>query len=102
MNETFGQFVKRLRANTYSQRTMAAIMEVNVTFLNKIENDAFTSNPAIETVQKIERALQLKGADRDTLYLLAKRLPQEVTDYLDTPAKLERVRKMIRKDGKTP
>jgi transcriptional regulator with XRE-family HTH domain len=97
MTETFGQFVKRMRLGIHSQRAMAAAMNMDVTFLNKIEKDAFASHPEIQTIQKIERALNLKGANRDTLYLLANRLPVEITEYLDTPAKLEKIRRMAAK-----
>src|SRR5262245_44376414 len=75
---TFGERIRELRkAKNLSQRELAEQVEVNFTYLSKIENGKldFAQFPSEETIRKLARAL---GADEDELLLLAQKIPDSI------------------------
>ena len=73
---TFGERVRDLRkAKNLSQRELADIIDMNFTYLSKIENGKlnFASFPSEETIRKLAKALD---ADVDKLLLMAKKIPR--------------------------
>lgn len=75
---TFGERVKALRtAKNLSQRELAAEVEVNFTYISKIENGKleFSDFPSEKLIRKM--AVSLDG-DVDELLLLADKVPETI------------------------
>jgi len=75
---TFGERLRELRkAKGLSQRALADLVEVNFTYLSKIENEKldFAQYPSEELIRKLAAALD---ADVDELLLLARKIPDEI------------------------
>jgi HTH-type transcriptional regulator, competence development regulator len=75
---TFGERIRELRkAKNLSQRDLAQVVDVNFTYLSKVENGKldFAQYPSEELIRKLARALD---ADEDELLLLAQKIPEAI------------------------
>jgi len=75
---TFGERVRELRkAKNLSQRDLAAEVEVNFTYISKIENGKleFSDFPSEKLIRRIAAALD---GDVDELLLLADKVPETI------------------------
>lgn len=76
---TFGQRLRELRrARGISQRRLAERVDVDFTYLSKLENDRFPP-PSAKTIAAL--AAELK-ADADELSLLAGKIPADLQEVL--------------------
>jgi transcriptional regulator with XRE-family HTH domain len=72
---TFGERLRQLRrAQHMNQRTLAARVGIDFTYLSKIENGRMDP-PSAETIVKLAQAL---SANPDELLLLAHKVPQDL------------------------
>jgi HTH-type transcriptional regulator, competence development regulator len=79
MAMTFGERLRQLRLERrMNQRTLAAHVGINFTYLSKIENERMEP-PSAETIVKLAQAL---GANPDELLLLAHKVPQDLTPVI--------------------
>lgn len=77
---TFGQRLKELRKERdLSQKALAKEVEINFTYLSKIENERldFAQFPSEELICKLAAALE---ADEDELLILAKKVPPKIKE----------------------
>ena len=75
---TFGERVRELRkAKNQTLRDVAAKVDINFTYLSKIENGKldFSDFPSEKLIRKLAKAL---GGDVDELLLLAEKIPDEI------------------------
>ncbi len=75
---TFGERLRELRkAKNLGQRALADMVDINFTYLSKIENGRldFAQFPSEELIRKLAKALD---ADEDELLLLAKKIPEDI------------------------
>lgn len=75
---TFGQTLRDLRkAKGLSQRALAEIVDINFTYLSKIENEKldFAQFPSEPLIRALAEALH---ADLDQLLLLAQKIPEPI------------------------
>ena len=78
MAMTFGRKIRELRkAKGLGQRSVAAAVGINFTYLSKIENDKvdFAAFPSEETIRKLAKVLD---ADVDQLLLMAEKIPDQI------------------------
>lgn len=76
---TFGERVRTLRQEKeMSQRALAGLVGLDVTYLSKIENGHLPS-PSQEAILNLARELQ---ADSDELMVLADRIPEDLKPIL--------------------
>jgi transcriptional regulator with XRE-family HTH domain len=76
---TFGARLRQLRREQHlNQRTLAARVDIDFTYLSKIETGAMPP-PSAETIVHLARAL---GADPDELLLLAGKVPQDLVPII--------------------
>lgn len=76
--QTFGQKLRDLRkAKGLSQRALAEIVDINFTYLSKIENEKldFAQFPSEPLIRNLADALD---ADVDELLLLAQKIPEQI------------------------
>jgi len=74
--QTFGKKLRDLRkAKGLSQRALAEIVDINFTYLSKIENEKldFAQFPSEQLIRSLAAALD---ADVDELLLLAQKIPE--------------------------
>ena len=80
MTPTFGQAIRTARTSIgYSQRKLAALVEVDFTYLSKLESDRSDYPPKEYVIQQLARYLSL---DREELMCLTGRLPERYQDFL--------------------
>ncbi len=80
MTTTFGQVIRTARTSIgYSQHELAALVEVDFTYLSKLESDR-TEYPPKEYV--IHGLAHYLGLDREELMCLTGRLPERYQDFL--------------------
>jgi transcriptional regulator with XRE-family HTH domain len=76
---TFGERLRQLRrAQRVNQRTLAARMGIDFTYLSKVETGAMPL-PSAETIIQLARALR---ADPDELLLLAGKVPADLVPII--------------------
>jgi HTH-type transcriptional regulator, competence development regulator len=76
---TFGERLRQLRrAQHMNQRTLAARVGIDFTYLSKLENGRMDP-PSADTIVKLAHAL---GANPDELLLLAHKVPQDLTPVI--------------------
>ena len=87
---TFGQRLRELRrARGISQRNLAERVDVDFTYLSKLENDRFPP-PSAKTIAALAAELQ---TDADELSVLAGKLPADLQEALmASPAALKLLR----------
>ena len=77
---TFGERLRELRkAKNLSQRALAEKVDINFTYLSKVESEKldFAQYPSEELIRKLAKALD---ADVDELLLLAKKIPPDIRE----------------------
>lgn len=75
MNEQFGQLIRQARKSQgYSQRELAKLVELDFTYLSKLENNRADYPPKEEVIRTLATHLALDG---DKLIFLAGRIPQQ-------------------------
>lgn len=75
MNEQFGQLIRQVRKSKgYSQRELAKLLELDFTYLSKLENNRADYPPKEEVIRTLARHL---GLDEEKLIFLAGRIPQQ-------------------------
>ncbi len=80
MTPTFGQAIRTARVSLgYSQRELAALVEIDFTYLSKLESDRSDYLPQEYVIQQLAHYLDL---DRDELMCLTGRLPERYQDFL--------------------
>jgi transcriptional regulator with XRE-family HTH domain len=95
MSDDFGQLIRQARKDkSYSQRELAKILELDFTYLSKLENNRADYAPKEEVIRSLARHLDL---DAEELIFLAGRIPQQEEDllkqhYKDMPALFRRMR----------
>ena len=73
-----GQRLRELRkARNLSQKQLADLVEINFTYLSKIENERldFAQFPSEDLIRRLARALD---ADTDELLILARKVPETI------------------------
>jgi len=94
-NTTLGEVIKEARKNKkYSQRELAKMIDLDFTYLSKIENNRTDYAPKEEAIRKIAEKLELEAEE---LIFLAGRLPSEYqkvmqANYQAMPALFRRMR----------
>ena len=80
MTLTFGQVIRTARVSIgYSQRELAALVEIDFTYLSKLESDSTEYPPKEYLIQQLAYYL---GLDREELMCLTGRLPERYQDFL--------------------
>lgn len=80
MTETFGTIIRQARKQKgYSQRSLAAILNLDFTYLSKLENDRADYPPKEEVIRSLARSLDL---DEEQLVCWAGRIPQTYEEVL--------------------
>lgn len=80
MSLTFGQVIRTARSDKgYSQRQLALLVEIDFTYLSKLESDRSDYPPKEYVVQQIAYYL---GLDSEELICLTGRLPERYQDFL--------------------
>ena len=80
MTPTFGQIIRTARVSIgYSQRELAALVEVDFTYLSKLESDRSNYPPKEYVVHGLAHYL---GLDHEELMCLTGRLPERYQDFL--------------------
>ena len=89
----FGIELKKLRKERrITQRGLAEIVNVDFTYISKMENGQLKNFPSVETIVKIAEALD---ADADKLILLAKKVPENIRETIvDDDLAMALLRKM--------
>lgn len=74
MAQTFGELIRQARKDKgYSQRQLAKLIHLDVTYLSKLENDRAGYAPKEDVIRSLARNLDL---DEEELIFLAGRIPQ--------------------------
>lgn len=95
MTESFGKLIRQARkAKRYSQRELAELLEVDFTYLSKLENERAEYPPKEDVIRSLARHLDL---NEEELIFLAGRIPQRDEDllkqnYKDMPVLFRRMR----------
>ncbi len=74
----FGEKIRELRkAKNLSQRGLGEMVGVSFTYISKVENEKldFGDYPSEELIRKLAKALD---TDEDELFLLAKKIPDQI------------------------
>lgn len=81
MKETLGTKLKELRKNAnLSLRELAAKLNIDFTYLSKIENDKTDeSTPSVKILQKLASVLKTSESE---LLALAKRIPKDLEEKM--------------------
>lgn len=95
MSDDFGQLIRQARKDKgYSQRELAKLLQIDFTYLSKLENNRADYAPKEEVIRGLARHLDL---DEEELIFLAGRIPQREEDllkqhYKEMPALFRRMR----------
>ena len=80
MTPSFGQVVRQARKDKgYSQRELAILIEVDFTYLSKLESDRTEYPPKEYVIQQLAHYLELNCEE---LICLTGRLPERYQDFL--------------------
>ena len=80
MTPTLGQVIRTARTSIgYSQRELARLVEVDFTYLSKLESDRSEYPPKEYIIQQLAHYLSL---DKEELMCLTGRLPERYQDFL--------------------
>ena len=95
MAKTFGEYLRATRQEKkLSQRKLAALIDVNFTYLSKIENNEMPA-PSEEKIKLLAKHLKL---DSDELFALAGRTSEELTELALQMPKILRAAKELSKE----
>jgi len=95
MKDDFGQLIRQARKELkFSQRELAKLLEIDFTYLSKLENNRADYAPKEDVIRGLAIHLQL---NEEELIFLAGRIPQQEEDllkehYKDMPALFRRMR----------
>lgn len=80
MAQSFGQLIRQARKDKgYSQRDLAKLIELDFTYLSKLENDRADYAPKEDVIRSLARNLDL---GEEELIFLAGRITQRDEDFL--------------------
>ncbi len=80
MTTAFGQVIRTARTSIgYTQRELAAMAEIDFTYLSKLESDSTEYPPKEYVIQQLAHYL---GLDHEELMCLTGRLPERYQDFL--------------------
>lgn len=80
MSPTFGQVIRTARIDKgYSQRELARLVEIDFTYLSKLESDGTQYPPKEYVIQQVAYYLSL---DAEELICLTGRLPERYQEFL--------------------
>jgi transcriptional regulator with XRE-family HTH domain len=80
VEQTFGRVIRDVRKNKgLSQRELAKLLDLDFTYLSKLENDRADYSPKEEVIRSLARQLEL---NEDELVFLAGRIPQREEELL--------------------
>ena len=80
MTKSFGRIVRQARKDKgCSQRDIAKLVDLDFTYLSKLENDRATYAPKEDVIRKLAACLNL---DAEELIFLAGRLPEQNEEFL--------------------
>lgn len=80
MNQNFGQIIRQARKDKgYSQRELAKLVQLDFTYLSKLENNRADYPPKEDVIRSIATQLDLNAEE---LIYLAGRVPQGEEDFL--------------------
>jgi len=75
VNQQFGQLIRQARKNKgYSQRELAKLLELDFTYLSKLENSRADYPPKEDVIRSLAHHLAL---DEEQLIFLAGRIPRQ-------------------------
>jgi HTH-type transcriptional regulator, competence development regulator len=95
MSDDFGKLIRQARKDRgYSQRELAKLLQLDFTYLSKLENNRADYAPKEDVIRGLARHLEL---DEEELIFLAGRIPHQEEDllkqhYKDMPALFRRMR----------
>jgi HTH-type transcriptional regulator, competence development regulator len=95
VSEDFGKLIRQARkVKNYSQRELAKILEIDFTYLSKLENNRADYAPKEDVIRGLARNLDL---DEEELIYLAGRIPHQEEEllkqhYKSMPALFRRMR----------
>ena len=95
MSQSFGQLIRQARKDKgYSQRELAKFVELDFTYLSKLENDRADYPPKENVIRSIAHHLNLNAEE---LIFLAGRIPEHDEEFLKQnykamPALFRRIR----------
>lgn len=70
MSQTFGKVIRQARKDKgYSQRELAKLVEVDYTYLSKLENDHAAYPPSKEVIRLLVRYLDVTEREEELIYL---------------------------------
>ncbi len=70
MNQTFGKVIRQARRDKgYSQRDLAKLVDVDYTYLSKLENDHAAYPPSVEVIKLLVLTLDLTEREEELMYL---------------------------------
>lgn len=70
MSQTFGKVIRQARRDKgYSQRELAKLVDVDYTYLSKLENDHAAYPPSKEVIQLLVHYLDLTERQEELIYL---------------------------------
>ncbi len=80
MEQSFGKLIRQARKDKgYSQRELAKLLDVDFTYLSKLENDRADYAPKEDVIRALAQQLAL---DEEELIFIAGRIPQSDEDFL--------------------
>lgn len=80
MVQGFGQQIRQARKEKgYSQRDLAKLVNLDFTYLSKLENDRADYPPKEDVIRKLAEHLEL---DAEELVFLAGRIPEQDEEFL--------------------
>lgn len=80
MIQSFGQLLRQARKDKgYSQRELAKLVNLDFTYLSKLENDRADYPPKEDVIRVLASQLDL---DEEELIFLAGRIPQHDEDFM--------------------
>jgi HTH-type transcriptional regulator, competence development regulator len=95
VSEDFGKLIRQARkVKNYSQRELAKILQIDFTYLSKLENNRADYAPKEDVIRGLARNLDL---DEEELIYLAGRIPHQEEEllkqhYKSMPALFRRMR----------
>jgi HTH-type transcriptional regulator, competence development regulator len=95
VSNDFGELIRQARkAQKYSQRELAKLLQIDFTYLSKLENNRADYAPKEDVIRGLAKHLNL---NEEQLIFLAGRIPQQEEDllkqhYKDMPALFRRMR----------
>jgi transcriptional regulator with XRE-family HTH domain len=95
VSNDFGELIQQARKEQkYSQRELAKLLQIDFTYLSKLENNRADYAPKEDVIRGLAKHLKL---NEEQLIFLAGRIPQQEEDllkqhYKDMPALFRRMR----------